>query len=77
MFENGRGVIKNHKRAFGYFKKPCEENNSYGCAKLGVSYMLGQGVEKDYLKGIFFFKNLAVLKVALDVVNWLTCIKRV
>ena len=57
----GKGVRKDHSRAFEYFKKATYLNNSEAMWRLGLCYKYGLGCEKD-LKMSFKLYNQSALK---------------
>jgi SEL1 protein len=58
MFLNGKGVTKDYKKAFEYFKKAAEQNWVDGQLQLGNMYYNGLGVAPDYKMAVKYF-NLA------------------
>jgi len=47
MYENGDGVVQDHKEAFEYFKSSAEKGYEDAWVNLGIEYLLGQGTDKD------------------------------
>lgn len=47
MYENGDGVVRDHKEAFEYFKSSAEKGYEDAWVNLGIEYLLGQGTDKD------------------------------
>merc|ERR1719188_984590 len=58
MYMQGRGVGKDYKKAFDYFKKAAEQNWVDGQLHLGNMYYNGLGVSVDYKMAVKYF-NLA------------------
>lgn len=48
-------VEANNDTAFKYFKKASELNNPVGLSGLGLMYLYGRGVERDYNKAFQYF----------------------
>lgn len=49
----------NNDTAFMYFKKASDLNNPVGLSGLGLMYLYGRGVERDYNKAFQFFMAAA------------------
>ena len=47
MYEDGKGVEKNVKRAVDLYKRACDQSYAMGCYNLGLMYGNGRGVPKD------------------------------
>merc|ERR1719188_2135122 len=58
MYLHGKGVAKDYKKAFDYFKKAAEQNWVDGQLQLGNMYYNGLGVNPDYKMAVKYF-NLA------------------
>ncbi|MGE4295747.1 MAG: tetratricopeptide repeat protein [Campylobacterales bacterium] len=53
--EQGRGVAKDMERAIRFYKKACDANDSYGCARLSEIYLTtpyGKGISKADIIGL-------------------------
>ncbi len=48
----GRGVSKDYKQAYSWFRKAAEAGSADGMANLGVMYEHGYGVDKDYKQAL-------------------------
>ena len=48
MYDEGKGVDKNHKEAVKWYKKAAEQGDATAQYNLGVNYAEGQGIRKDY-----------------------------
>merc|ERR1719188_2054952 len=58
MYLHGKGVAKDYKKAFDYFKKAAEQSWVDGQLQLGNMYYNGLGVSVDYKMAVKYF-NLA------------------
>jgi TPR repeat protein len=47
LYEEGRGVEKDERRAASLYEKACQGGNAGGCSNLGFLYLNGSGVERD------------------------------
>jgi hypothetical protein len=47
MYEDGKGVAKNVKRAVELYRRACDQKYALGCYNLGLMYGNGRGVPKD------------------------------
>ena len=56
MYEKGKGVKKDIKKAVSYYQKACQINY-VGCYNLGVMYETGQGVVRSYHKAVDYYKT--------------------
>lgn len=57
---DGSDEIKaDNDTAFKYFKKASDLNNPVGLSGLGLMYLYGRGVEKDYAKAQKYFMAAA------------------
>ena len=63
MFLNGKGVTKDYKKAFEYFKKAAEQNWVDGQLQLGNMYYNGLGVAPDYKMAVKYFNLASQVKV--------------
>ena len=55
-YANGQGVEQNYQRAFGYFKKLCDESeHSSACGFTGEYYFNAKGTRQDYRKAMEYF----------------------
>ena len=59
MYEDGRGVEKDDKKAVELYFKSAEQGNSFGQYYLGLMYQYGRGVEKDLKKAIEWYSKSA------------------
>jgi TPR repeat protein len=57
MYDQGKGVMKNHRIAGKYFKLSCKYGNAIGCSNLGVIYEEGEGVEQSDEKAKYFYQK--------------------
>lgn len=55
----GKGVLKNDKKAFKYYKKAYELGSINGTNNLGAMYFDGHGCDKDVAKAISLYKEAA------------------
>lgn len=53
--EGNEYVQQDNKTAFEYFKKAADLGNPVGQSGLGLMYLYGRGVTKDYEKALHFF----------------------
>ena len=58
-YENGYGVLKDHKEAIKWYAKSAEQGFAKAQSNLGKSYFLGEGVPKDYKKALRWFTKAA------------------
>ena len=56
MYDSGKGVSKNPKKAFEWFKKSAENGNHWGQLNAGKCCLNGYGTKKDKDKAIEYFK---------------------
>lgn len=49
---DGLAEDKDEKKAYGLYKKACAKGSQRGCARQGLSLMLGAGVDEDPAKGL-------------------------
>lgn len=60
MYLEGSSVVQqSNETALKYFKMAAEKGNSVGQSGLGVMYLYGKGVEKDYQKAFKYFSQAA------------------
>jgi SEL-1, putative (fragment) len=60
MYLEGSSAVKqSNETALKYFKMASEKGNSVGQSGLGVMYLYGKGVEKDYAKAFKYFSQAA------------------
>lgn len=60
MYLEGSSVVQqSNETALKYFKMAAEKGNSVGQSGLGVMYLYGKGVEKDYQKAFKYFSSAA------------------
>ena len=49
-------------KSYKYAKKACDLNYGKGCTKVGLKYMIGRGIKKDFFKAQEYFKKGCELK---------------
>lgn len=54
-YDNGEGTAVDYQQAFTYLYKAATANNIYSYKELGLHYMLGKGVTKNYGEAIKWF----------------------
>ena len=59
MYDLGRGVSRNLKEAFRWYKKAAHEGFAHAQFNLGQMYYLGQGVDQDKAEGFRWFQEAA------------------
>ncbi|XP_046849524.1 protein sel-1 homolog 1-like isoform X2 [Xenia sp. Carnegie-2017] len=60
LYSNGNSAVKaNNETAMKYFKKAAEMGNPVGQSGVGLMYLFGKGVPKDYALAIKYFKLAA------------------
>ena len=60
MYLEGSDVVEqNNDTAFTYFKKAADLGNPVGQSGLGLMYLHGKGVSKEYKKAFDYFKKAA------------------
>ncbi len=74
MFLNGKGVTKDYKKAFEYFKKAAEQNWVDGQLQLGNMYYNGLGVAPDYKMAVKYFNLASQVKIILFFISLQLCI---
>ncbi|WP_240443881.1 tetratricopeptide repeat protein [Helicobacter pylori] len=61
LYENGRGVEKNSKKAAYLYSRACELKDGGGCGALGGLYYNGDGVKQDSKKAAALFEKTCKL----------------
>ena len=59
MYEIGRGVKKDYKKAAEYYQESADKGNADAQHNLALMYKKGKGVKKDYKKAIALYKKAA------------------
>ena len=59
MLSNGNGVKKDEVKAFEWYKKSAEQEDSDAQNKLGLYYENGTGTEKDLEKAFYWYQKAA------------------
>ena len=59
MYLDGRGVGKNEREAFSWFRKPAEQGYAPAQRDLGEMYLGGRGVEKNEREAVAWFRKAA------------------
>ena len=59
MYQNGRGVTKDYKKAVEWYTKAAEQGNAQGQFNLGYMYRNGKGVTKDDKKAVEWYTKSA------------------
>ncbi|WP_422573126.1 tetratricopeptide repeat protein [Helicobacter pylori] len=67
LYEDGKGVEKNSKKATYFYSKACDLKDGWGCNNLGWLYENGKGVGKDLIKAAYFYSKACELKEGLGV----------
>jgi hypothetical protein len=57
MYEEGKGVAKNVKRAVDLYKSACDQSYATGCYNLGLMYGNGRGVPKDLKRAADLYRR--------------------
>jgi hypothetical protein len=57
MYEDGKGVSKNVKRAVDLYKRACDQNYATGCYNLGLMYGNGRGVPEDLKRAADLYRR--------------------
>jgi len=57
MYDNGRGVAKDEKRAVGLFQMACDGGEMRGCTYLGNIYYDREGVAKDEKRAVDLYQK--------------------
>jgi len=58
-YYNGKGVSKDYKKAFEWFRKAAEQGYEYGCYNVGHAYETGNGVKQDYSQAFKWYLKAA------------------
>ena len=59
MYERGKGVVKNSKKAFEWYTRAANKNDEKAAYKVGRAYLEGKGVRKNYKKALSWFTKSA------------------
>jgi len=59
MYDNGKGVAKNHKLAVFWYRKAALQGYSTAQVNLGISYEEGTGVVKDFKQAVYWYRKAA------------------
>jgi uncharacterized protein len=59
MYQNGKGVPKDEKRAFFWYLKAAEQGIARAQADLGFLYANGNGVAQDYQQAVVWYRKAA------------------
>jgi TPR repeat protein len=59
MYENGKGVEKDHKKAIYWYTKSAEQGDAFSQNILGLFYKDGEAVERDYQEALRWFEKSA------------------
>ena len=59
MYDNGRGVSRNHTEAAKWYRKAAEQGHADAQFNLGMSYYKGEGVSRDYVMAQVLFSLAA------------------
>jgi TPR repeat protein len=60
MYEDGRGGLpKDSAQAASWYRKAADKGDANGQANLGKLYLTGQGVQRDYVKGVELIRKAA------------------
>ncbi len=59
MYKKGLGVKQDYKKAFEWYQKSAEQDNSYAQNNLGYNYEKGFGVEQNYKKAFEWYQKSA------------------
>jgi hypothetical protein len=57
MYEAGKGVKQDYRRAADLYKKACDGGNALGCNSLGGMYVTCKGVKQDYRRAADLYKK--------------------
>jgi Sel1 repeat len=58
-YKNGSGVVRDYRKAYEWFKKAADKDNSDAMYGLGDLYKIGLGVDRDYLQAHDWYKRSA------------------
>ena len=64
MYHRGIAVVRDYKKALGYYHAAHLEDNGVSCFNMALMYLRGQGVETDFKKAISLMKESAALGCA-------------
>jgi TPR repeat protein len=59
MYQNGRGVIQDHKEAVKWYRKAADQGNVGAQYNLGVMHAIGEGVPQDYKEADKWYRTAA------------------
>jgi TPR repeat protein len=59
LYEMGKGVGKNLKKAAYWYQKATEQNNPHGQYLLALLYERGEGVKKSFKKAAYWYQKAA------------------
>ena len=59
MFENGKGIEQDYKKAQNWYKRSAEQDNIEAAYALGSIYYKGKGLEKNNEEAFKWFKIAA------------------
>jgi TPR repeat protein len=59
MYDNGYGVLQDHKEAVKWWRKAAEQGHSSAQFNLGNMYNKGQGVLRDYKEAVKWYRKAA------------------
>ncbi len=58
-YKEGKGVLKDYKKAIYWYEKAAKQGDSSAQASLGDCYKKGKGVLRDYEKAIYWYEKAA------------------
>jgi len=67
MYDNGKGVKKDYKKAVELYNKACDGGLADGCNNLGRMYAHGKGVKMDMTRAMGYARR------ACDADSWIAC----
>ncbi len=59
LYYSGKGVVRDYKKAFYWFKKSARQGDAVAQFALGLMYQEGKGVTQDYKKAFYWYEKLA------------------
>ena len=59
MYEEGKGVRRNYRRAVEWYRKAAEQGDAAGQYELGWMYREGMGVDKDCQEAVKWYRKSA------------------